>query len=120
MTRRGRTRLSKIDGRTDAKQMWAAVRQLTGRRQQTAAVAGVTAESLNNHYAAISTDANYILPTLKHPTSPANPEYMPEYRVFQMLDHLHPTATGLDKLPAWFLRLGAPAFCKPIAHLFNL
>ena len=34
--------------------------------------------------------------------------------------HLHPTATGLDGLPAWFLRLGAPAFSRPIASLFNL
>ena len=38
----------------------------------------------------------------------------------QILDKLHPTATGLDSLPAWFLRLGAPAFCKPVAQLFNL
>ena len=35
-------------------------------------------------------------------------------------DHLRPTATGLDQLPAWFLRLGAPVFCRPIARLFNL
>ena len=28
--------------------------------------------------------------------------------------------SGLDGLPAWFLRLGAPVFCKPIARLFNL
>jgi hypothetical protein len=27
---------------------------------------------------------------------------------------------GLDLLPAWFLRLGTPAFYKPIAMLFNL
>ena len=37
-----------------------------------------------------------------------------------MLDHLRPTATGLDLLPAWYLRLGAPAFAKPIARLFSL
>jgi len=36
------------------------------------------------------------------------------------LDHLQPTATGLDGLPAWFLRQGAAIFCKPIANLFNL
>ena len=27
--------------------------------------------------------------------------------------------TGLDKLPAWFLRLGAPIFARPICNLFN-
>jgi len=36
-------------------------------------------------------------------------EYISEWRVFQSLDNLRPTATGLDQLPAWFLRLGAPA-----------
>ena len=37
-----------------------------------------------------------------------------------MLDQLRPTSTGLDCLPAWFLKLGAPVFSKPIASLFNL
>jgi len=37
-----------------------------------------------------------------------------------MLDQLHPISTGLDLLPAWFLKLAAPVFCKPIAYLFNL
>ena len=40
-------------------------------------------------------------------------------QVFRILDHLRHTATGLDGLPAWFLRLGAPAFAAPIAELFN-
>jgi len=31
-----------------------------------------------------------------------------------------PTASGLDGLPAWFLRVGAPTFCSPVTHLFNL
>jgi len=33
---------------------------------------------------------------------------------------LRPTATGLDKLPAWFLRLAAPIFCGPIADVINM
>jgi len=39
--------------------------------------------------------------------------------MFKLLDNLHHTATGLDGLPAWFLRLGAPVFYKPICQLFN-
>jgi len=31
-----------------------------------------------------------------------------------MLDRLRPTATGLDAQRAWFLKLGAAVFCKPI------
>jgi len=33
-----------------------------------------------------------------------------ESEVFYILDHLQPTATGLDHIPAWFLRLIAPVF----------
>ena len=33
---------------------------------------------------------------------------------------LRPTATGLDNLPAWFLKVGAPFFAAPIADMFNL
>ena len=32
---------------------------------------------------------------------------------------MHCTATGMDNLPSWFLRVGAPAFCEPLAYLFN-
>ena len=47
-------------------------------------------------------------------------EHVTEWCVFQALDNLRPTATGLDQLPAWFLRLGAPAFAKLISYLVNL
>ena len=36
-----------------------------------------------------------------------------------MLDTLKPTAAGLDAIPAWFLRVGAPVFAAPLAELFN-
>ena len=39
---------------------------------------------------------------------------------FKALDNLRPTATGIDRLPAWFLRVGAPLFCRQITVLFNL
>jgi len=42
-----------------------------------------------------------------------------EFRMFEILDKLQNTPTGLDVLPAWFLRLGAPVFCGPLARLFN-
>jgi len=120
MTRHSKARLSKIDGRTDGKDMWAAVKKLTGRQYEAPAVDGITAESLNSHYAAISTDSSYMPPLQKQPANPSQGDYISDWRVFQILDHLHPTATGIDGLPAWFLRLGAPAFSKPIANLFNL
>ena len=41
--------LRKISGKTDAKELWAAVRSLTGRKQEAAVDPSVTARSLN-HY----------------------------------------------------------------------
>ena len=46
-------------------------------------------------------------------------DFVSEWQLFSILDTLPPTASGLDYLPAWFIRLGAPVFSKPLAHLFN-
>ena len=40
--------------------------------------------------------------------------------MFQILDKLRPTVTGLDDIPAWFLKIGAPFFAAPLADMFNL
>jgi len=39
-------------------------------------------------------------------------QYVTEWAVFKALDTLHTTATGLDEVPAWFLRLGAAVFAN--------
>ena len=79
---------------------------------------GLTAEVLNRHYAAVSADSKYVAPPDKQIVSfPCC--YVTKIQVFRMLDHLRPTATGLDHLPAWFLMLGAPVFAAPLAQLFN-
>ena len=47
-------------------------------------------------------------------------EYISEYEMFNILDKLRPTTSGLDQLPAWFLRLGAPVFtatCLSLIHI---
>ena len=102
-----------------AAETWAAVRQLTGRCPNAPVVDGVTAETLNQHHAATSTDRQYRAPQRRHTAAHNNYEPVSECQVFFMLDKLSVTATGLDHLPAWFLRTGAPFFSKPIARLFN-
>ena len=121
IVRNSRSTLAHIDGKRCAKELWNAVNQITGRKQTSCEVEGVTADSLNSHYAAMSTDKEYQSPSVKlsaAPTATAT-EYATEYEIFRMLDSLQPTATGLDKLPSWYLRLGAPVFSKPICWLFN-
>ena len=46
--------------------------------------------------------------------------HITEWRMFKLLDTLPPTATSLDNIPAWFLRIGAPFFSAPISAMMNL
>lgn len=106
--------------KADLSDMWRKVRQITGRQNRRFETPlGITADVLNQHYANISNDTSYQPSTLKSTCCP-RPDSISEYQVFRALDHLHNTATGLDGIPAWFLRLGAPVFSDPIAKLYNL
>lgn len=100
--------------------MSSAVRQLTGQAQETPVVDGISAETLNSHYASIYTDPDYSAPRCKFSAKFAEQKYFSMWQVFRVLDHLGPTATGLDTLPAWFLELGTPALFKPIIRLYEL
>lgn len=117
---RNKQRLRRINPKTCSKDMWAAVRSLTGRRRDSDAVSGITADSLNRHYASISSDTNYQPPQRKHTAACRDQEAVSEWQVFQFLDTLSTTAAGMDKLPAWFLRIGAPFFYQAVTRLFNM
>jgi len=77
-----------------------------------------TADDLNRYYVDISTDQDYI-PAKRKLTAVGADDYFTEYDVFHMLDRLKPTATGIDNLPVWFLRVSAPLIAAPLAALFN-
>ena len=54
-----------------------------------ASVDGITAETLNNHYAAVSTDTNYTASTRKRPTEPTIiTAFVSDWQVFTALDSL--------------------------------
>ena len=111
--------LRKIDTKKNPKHAWEKVREvLRGNEKSSKLPDGLTVKDLNDHYAAISTDSNYIAPAYKHSVVDEM-EFITEEDVFRMLDTLKTTATGLDSIPSWFLRLGAPVFAAPIAQLFN-
>ena len=112
-------RLNHVDGKCDVKTLWTAVQQLVGRKQDTNKVEGITAESLSSHNAAVSTDKAYLSPSIKHTAATADFVYLTDWQVSRILDNLKPTATGLDGLPAWYLRIGAPVFFRPLAFFFN-
>ena len=87
-------------------------------RSSRSLVEGLTAEMFNAHYASISTDCDYRAPSPKQ-TAQLQNQYITEMDVFRTLDRLRPKATGVDEIPAWFLRLGAPFFAAPLTHLLN-
>jgi len=118
---RCKMQMSRYNSMTDVVEMWAAVRRLTGRQQPVARVDGITAESVvNQHYAGVSSDPHYVEPNRKLSTDEGDAisQCVGEWQVFRALDTLRPTATGLDGLPAWFLRVAAPIFCKPVAYIY--
>jgi hypothetical protein len=116
--------LCKVDMLSDSRSVWDKVRTLTGRAPSSTTAnhnAEITATILNKHYAAISSDAGYTAPSVKSTANNHSANALiSERRIFKILDTLHHTATGLDGIPAWFLRVGAPFFAAPIAALMNL
>jgi len=63
-------------------------------------------------------NSNYTEPTVKL-TVHDSADLVTEMETFNMLDHLKTSAAGLDAIPAWYLRLGAPAFAAPLTVLLN-
>ena len=86
--------LSDIDIKKNAKDVWAKVREVvrgTG-QDHCCQNEGITAQMLNDHYAAISTDSGYCTPVSKL-TVKRQIRCITEWEVFQILDRLRPTAT---------------------------
>jgi len=80
----------------------------------------VSAESLNNHYVCISTDTQYQTSERVPVSANDRTDYISEWEVFNLIDRLRPTATGLDQLPVWFLRLSAPVIYAPLTRLITM
>ena len=104
-----------------SRELWERVNKITGKSKisQGVSQSSINADSLNAHYASMSTDIGYETPVTKRP-EPRYFQTFNEYEVFNQLDTLGATACGLDGLPHWFLRIAAPCFSTPIAFLFNL
>ena len=98
--------LKHVDAKTNVKALWSTVKRYTSRSPCQDIATGFQADDLNKHYAQVSTDGAYESPAIKY-TVGNEEATVSEYQVFLYLDKLHITATGLDKLPAWFLEAGS-------------
>lgn len=111
--------LRHLDQGSGVGELWRRVAQVTGRKKKPTMDQPTTADELNSHYAAVSTDPDYTSPQLKN-TAYDNRSFISKIRVFDILDRLKYTAPDADLLPACFLRLEAPVYCKVVAYLVNL
>lgn len=102
-----------------SKEMWSKVRQLTDKRPGVHIGAHITAESLNVHYATISTDDKFVVPAVKSTVNCCK-TLLNEYSVFRALDTLKATSEGPDGLPFWFLKLCSNFIALPFAYLCNI
>ena len=66
---------------------------LLWRRDDVSAHCQITTDTLNRHYASVSTDSNYRAPLTKQTTDLRDDQFLTE--IFKQLDKLHHTATGL-------------------------
>ena len=119
IARRDSTQFVKINHVTDPSQFWKAVTSFK-KQLQVQDNCGLSAEKLNNHYAVVSIDKQYKPIDRKQGPVQLSDNPFTEFQVFKLLDTLKITATGLDNLPAWFLRLGAPCFAGHFTKLFNM
>src|SRR6218665_3999391 len=106
-----------IDPQAGPADLWRRVNQVVKKRTTDGDSGALTAALLNEHYARTSFDNAYSEPLKKH-TVLKQQELVSEYRMFGLLHRLHHTADGLDGLPAWFLRLAAPAFAYPVSYMY--
>lgn len=79
------------------------------------------AEELNEHFCSVSQDPDYELPSLKLSCDAEflNNNIQP-WTVHKLLSSLKATASGIDELPYWFLKIGALYFSEPVTKLYNL
>lgn len=119
ITRSNASRLCKTD--LTSVSLWKEVAKLTGKAHRGHCPANVTADSLNRHYSAISTDPNFNTIVCKSSAIEEDALHNVDApAVFSMLDKLKRTAAGPDELPFWFIRLAAPVMAEPLAYVINL
>src|SRR6218665_2857895 len=99
-------------------QLWQSVNKLTKESGVPQQSCQLTPDQLNNYYAEISTDTEYVAPPIRHTACHPKP-IVTEVMMFNALDLLRPTTEGNDHLSAWFLRLLAPICAISLTHLVN-
>ena len=111
-----------FDSNVDSKTLWQKINLIRGKTCSTiASNNNITAEAFNTHYSNISFDQLYEPPLLKIScrANPGTLNFVLPYEIFTILDRLKSTASGIDGIPFWFLKLCAPFISEHLAMYFN-
>jgi len=103
-----------LDTAGGTKKLWAAVRRIAGGREKKDEP-NITAENLNTYCAPSQRTQR-----TRRLTARPDVQLLIEPIIFGILDHLRPTAAGLDLIPAWYLRVLAPACSGWLARIYSL
>src|SRR6218665_3428618 len=102
-----------------SRKLWTEVNRLRRPLNDTHGCGGLTADDLNRHYAALSTDHQYVRPSRKVTVTDTSNDVFSSLEVFNHLYTLVNTSSGPDEVPPRVLRLASPFIAKPVAYLFN-
>ena len=104
--------------------MWKRVREVAGGSGtfSTDPPTGISATTLNQHYASVSRDPKYTQPLRVHTCTPppSTLRWPSPWSVYSLLMASRSNAMGADGIPPWFSRLAAPFISEPLACLYNL
>ena len=113
-----------LNSRVDTRELWSNVNKVLGKTRKISNIpvdSKICVESLNTHYANMSTDANYVASCTKLTVYDCdNDDFIHEMTVSHILDKLESTADGTNDLPYWILKLTACSIAKPVTHIYNL
>lgn len=110
--------LKSQDYRKSSKAMWEKINEVRKKKRSDRDECKITAQYLNEHYTTISTDPLYQQPTrMEGPYN--NSESFETWEIYRSLTKLKKTATGPDKIPAWFFKLTSEFTAVPIKDMLN-
>ena len=101
---------------------WKRVNQIRGAnfRADRNIVENIDANSLNDHYSNVSTDANYMTTSKRNTCClPSSCSFFTPLGVYNQLGKLKRTSPGLDNIPSWFLKSLSPFLAEPLSKLYS-
>ena len=120
IARRDATQMANINHTVDSSRFWKAVREFKKHPSSCTTIhSNIKAHQLNTYYATVSTNKQYKTIPKNRGQQNQNSFHSVNGR-YQTLGQSEDHSNGLNRLLAWFIRLGAPFLSGPLMKLFDL